>query len=112
MTDSEQVKAALAALAEGEPSEPTADGPVARTSDRGASGDRADYRVVIERAVDAIDDVEAAAEFVDAVGLDRLEQAVSTAEHEVSGLAAEGREALATFERFQIAAAGPVEESR
>jgi hypothetical protein len=105
VTDSEQVKAALAALAEGEAAE---DGKT--TASDGEGGPRADYRRVIERAVTAIDDIEAAAEFVDAVGLDRLEAAVATAEREVSGLAEDGREALATFERFRVAAAGPREE--
>lgn len=149
VTESEQVKAALAALAEGEPARGTAtgkhgrqrreqDGPergggppdertgggvahaqgtafgwgangTAAQADTGEGGVATDYRAVIERAADATEDIEAAAGFVESVGLDRLEWAVERAEHEVSGLAADGREALATFERFRAAAAGPVE---
>lgn len=103
MTDSEQAKAALAALADGE----TADEPTATAvQQRNASGDGADYRRIIERATRATQDIDAAAEFVETVGLDRLETAVETADREVSALAAEGRDALATFERFRVAAQG------
>lgn|GEM_PF-997320 len=127
MTESEQVKAALAALAAGEceqttgtsderPASPTQDGGfewgAPETTGQVAPEQRGattDYRAVIERAVAATEDVEAAAAFVDSVGLDRLEAAVSAAEREVSGLAADGRAALATFERFRAAAAGATE---
>ena len=131
VTESEQVKAALAALAEGEAEH--SDGTPAQrevsdvtraqgevfewggdetgASARPACGaDPADYRTVIERAVAATEDIEAAAAFVESVGLDGLESAVEQAEREVSGLAAEGREALATFERYRVAAQGPVDE--
>jgi len=130
VTDHEQAKAALAALAEGEPErrEGSAtsqrhrraqgqltgrvpDGtatPESEPGDADRSGEHATYRTVIQRAVAATDDLDAAAEFVDSVGLERLEAAVETAEHEVSGLADDGREALATFERFRVAAEGPV----
>ena len=144
MTDSEQVKAALAALAAGECQQPErgrndvtsldANGersdPRAQRPTSEATGDHGfewgtggttaevtperddgatDYRTIIERAVDATEDVEAAAAFVESVGLDRLEAAVETAEHEVSGLAADGRAALAAFERFRAVAAGSPE---
>ena len=133
MTESEQVKAALAALAAGE-SEPRAGPPAGRTADGATAGysdgsdgvtssaqptsdqrtgggpPATDYRAVIERAVEATGDLEAAAAFVESVGLDRLEAAVERAALEVSGLADEGRDALATFERFRVAAQGPVEE--
>ena len=108
MTDSEQVKAALAALASGDAPESTDDTARPETLTESTSGAVA-YRQVIEQAVAATDDVEAAAAFVESVGLDRLEAAVERAEHEVSGLAADGREALAAFERFRVAAAGPRE---
>ena len=110
MTDSEQVKAALAALASGETAESTDDTARPETLPDSRSGEEAAYRRVIERAVAATDDIEAAATFVESVGLDRLEAAVERAEHEVSGLATDGREALAAFERFRVAAAGPREE--
>jgi len=123
MTDSERAKAALAALADGEPARPDYTGtgdrhpsagdsaePSPATPETGGRTDRDAYQRVIERAVAATEDVEAAAEFVDDIGLDRLEDAVDRAEHEVSGLAEDGREALVTFERFRVAAQGPVEE--
>ena len=87
------------------------------SADEQAAGERAvgtdpsaDYHAVIERAVAATEDIEAAAAFVESVGLTGLEAAVRRADREVSGLAADGREALATFERYRVAAAGPVEE--
>jgi len=112
MADSEQVKAALAALADGETAGSGNDGgeSAANPRDVGPETEAADYRAVIERAVRATDDIEAAAEFVASGGLEELEAAVETAEHEVSGLAAEGRGALAAFERFRVAADGPVAE--
>jgi hypothetical protein len=106
MTDSDRAKAALAALADGDTDEepsPVTDQPPP------AAGDNADYRRVIERASRATEDVDAAAEFVEAVGLERLEAAVERADREVSALADEGRDALATFERFRVAAQGQVE---
>ncbi|MDS0281154.1 hypothetical protein [Haloarcula onubensis] len=134
MTESEQAKAALAALAAGESAgqsgsgtsgttgrargdscESATDGPATPPglldSDHVADiGPDADYRTVIERAVTATEDLDSAAAFVESVGLDGLEEAVRQAEREVSGLADDGREALATFERFRVAAQGPVEE--
>jgi len=107
MADSKQVKAALAALADGETRE-AAMGQTGPTGDADGSGN-GEYRAIIHRATSATEDIEAAAEFIEAVGLDRLEAAVEAAEHEVSGLAAEGRGALATFERFRVAAEGPVD---
>jgi hypothetical protein len=96
----------------GETREPAADEMLTPESGptviREADGD-AEYRLVIERAVAATEDIDAAAAFVESVGLDRLEAAVETAEREVSGLVAEGREALVTFERFRVAAEGPVD---
>jgi hypothetical protein len=113
MADSEQVKAALAALAAGETRESTLAAETGNScvgpTTTAPSGQPADYRAVIERAVAATDDLDAAADFVDSVGLDRLDSAVRSAEREVSGLADDGREALATYERFRIAAEGPVE---
>lgn len=107
MTETERAKAALAALADGE----------TRRAPRKASDGQAadeqpqptDYRAVIERAVAATEDVDAAAAFVESVGLDGLERAVERAEREVSGLADDGREALATFEAYRVAAGGPVD---
>ena len=126
MADSEQVKAALAALADRESprdGRTRADGvcgheqsiqdePAVDEGPQSAGNDasEANYREIIERAVAATEDLDEAVEFVDTVGLDRLEAAVERAEHEVSGLADDGREALATFERFRVAAEGPVEE--
>ncbi|MBV0923661.1 hypothetical protein KTS45_05550 [Halomicroarcula limicola] len=120
MTDDEQVKAALAALADGE-GETAAESDagdrrsLARaTSERevGANGGEGfrDYRTVIERAVTATKDVEAAARFVENGGLDALESAVEQAEREVSGLATEGRAALTAFERFRSVADDRPEE--
>jgi hypothetical protein len=127
VTESDQVKAALTVLAQNERDQP-AEQPAERTvSDAGPDSDdgfewghngtgtattseradaSADYRTVIERAQVATEDIEAAAEFVESVGIDRLEEAVAQAEQEVSELAADGRAALATFERFRVAMAG------
>ena len=133
MTESERAKAALAALADGEPerterfgtsdrqrNDVTCESATKRpmpSADEQTAGERAagtdpsaDYHAVIERAVAATEDIEAAAAFVESVGLAGLEAAVRRADREVSGLAADGREALATFERYRVAAAGPVEE--
>jgi hypothetical protein len=57
---------------------------------------------VVERAASAIEDVTAAAAFVDAVGLDRLEAAVSATDD--PAVEARGRAALEAFERFRRAA--------
>ncbi|MBX0321840.1 hypothetical protein EGH21_02225 [Halomicroarcula sp. F13] len=118
MTDSDSVKTALAALADGD----------GETQDRARGGDwtggtrtarqssetRRDstgYRAVVERAIRATDDLEAAATFAESTGVDALARAVERAEREVSGLADEGRLALTAFEEFRAAAAdgGPDE---
>jgi hypothetical protein len=117
MADSDQVKAALSALADGEGGN-SDDSGVARVADRegdssaGRMGAHetdadADYRTVIERATRATDDLDDTIAFVETVGVGRLEAAVSQAEHEVSGLADEGRTALRAFRRYRDAAAGP-----
>ena len=63
-----------------------------------------DDRQIIERAMRSLDDLDAAAAFVETVGLDSLESAVeSTTEQE---LKTRGQRALAVFRRFQNAAAG------
>lgn len=115
MADSDQVKAALTALADGEVDrqagvEPA---PVGDRVDGGAGQPAAtadesdaDYRTVIERATDATEDLDAAVAFVETVGVGRLEAAVAQAEHEVSGLADDGRAALRAFRRYREAAAG------
>jgi hypothetical protein len=51
-----------------------------------------------------VDDLDAAVEFIECVGVDELAAAVERAEHEVSGLAADGRDALAAFREFRRAA--------
>jgi len=124
MTDSEQVKAALAALADGdaardaETGEPATGGPAnepaarKRPAGRTVSDRPAEHRAVIEQASSATDDVEAAAAFVEEIGVDRLETAVAEAEREVSGLAEDGRAALAAFEQFRAAADGSADEHR
>jgi len=116
MADSKQVKEALAALADGDTvrddREPAAAESVNKSSTRDrprhkAGPDQAsEYRTVIERAANATDDIEAAAAFVEGVGIGTLEIAVADAERELSGLAEDGREALAAFERFRAAADG------
>lgn len=105
MTDSDRAKEALSALVDGETTQDSTS-----ATDSHPAPTSADYRRVIDRATSATEDMDAAAEFVETVGLDRLEAAVETADREVSALAAEGREALATFERFRVAAEGPVDE--
>ena len=117
MADSDQVKAALTALAAGEVDNDDG-GEATRATDRedgcstGRIGTRdtggdADYRTVIERATEATDDLGEAVTFVETFGVGRLETAVTQAEHEVSGLADEGRAALRAFRRYRDAAAGP-----
>lgn len=100
MTDNERVKAALAALADGASTPETEPEGTADSLSRTAT---AGYRTVIREAVAATDDLDAAAEFVETVGIDELERAVERAETEVSGLAADGRDALAAFEAFREA---------
>ncbi|KAA9396829.1 hypothetical protein Har1130_03170 [Haloarcula sp. CBA1130] len=118
MADTDQVKTALTALADGEGDNGDDGGRATRVADREddssagrmeshETGGDADYRTVIERATEAIDDVDAAVAFVETVGVGRLEAAVEQAEHEVSGLADEGRAALRAFRRYRDAAAGP-----
>ena len=115
MTDSDQVKAALTALAAGEADSDDSGGAAQladqddSTVDRTATdetGSDADYRTVIERATQATADLDEAAAFVEAFGVGRLETAAAQAEHEVSGLADEGRAALREFRRYRNAAAG------
>lgn len=111
VTDSDQVKAALAALAEGRESDTDGatakDGATATATPTGAEND--DYRRIIDRAAAATDDVELAAEFVESTGVERLREAVERAEQEVSGRATAGREALDAFERYRLAARAPPE---
>ena len=107
MTETERAKAALAALADGETRGATMEPSDGQVTDEQPKP--ADYRAVIERAVTATEDVDAAATFVESVGLDGLERAVERAEREVSGLADDGRAALATFEAYRAAAEGPVD---
>ena len=104
MTESDQVKAALAALAEGDGREHGPAPSSERTTQRTMADRSAEYRRIIGRASVATDDIELAAAFVDETGLERLHAAVERAEREVSGAAAEGREALEAFERFRLAA--------
>lgn len=112
MTESDQVKAALAALAEGEGRESaveqSSESPAKRTLSEIAECP-AEYRRIIDRASAATEDIELAAEFLDSNGLERLHDAVDRAEREVSGVATEGRDALEAFERFRLAAEGPRE---
>ncbi|MFB6223214.1 MAG: hypothetical protein ABEH86_06025 [Haloarcula sp.] len=116
MPDSNEVKAALATLVTGEAESEERtrasqlaseysddpDYPAARDV-----GEDSDYRTVIERATEATTDLDAAVAFVETVGVDRLDAAVEQAEHEVSGLADEGRAALHAFREYRDAAAGP-----
>ncbi|MDQ2073100.1 hypothetical protein ACODNH_06475 [Haloarcula sp. NS06] len=122
MADSDQVKAALAALADEEGDNSDDGDGATRVADRegGSSAGRmgthetggdADYRTVIERATRATDDLDDAVAFVETFGVGRLGAAVAQAEHEVSGLADEGRAALRAFRRYRDAAAGPSDGS-
>ncbi|MFB6169529.1 MAG: hypothetical protein ABEJ06_00125 [Haloarculaceae archaeon] len=64
-----------------------------------------DDRAVVEAAAASTADLEAAARFVESVGLDRLDRAVRDAEHRgEQSLATTGREALSTFRAFRRAA--------
>ncbi|MBV0901478.1 hypothetical protein [Haloarcula salina] len=113
MVDSEDVRAALAALASGEAE--SADGfgeiELARTPNQGDAPERPrpesgpnDYRAIIERASAAVEDLDAAAAFAEEVGVDALDAAVRQAEREVSALAGDGRAARAAFRRYRHAA--------
>ena len=64
----------------------------------------ADERSVIARADAATGDLEAAAEFVESMGVAELAAAVETVED--PALAERGRRALSSFRRFRAAAAG------
>ncbi|WP_327052444.1 hypothetical protein [Halomicrococcus gelatinilyticus] len=61
-------------------------------------------RPVIEEAAKSTGDVTDAADFVDRVGVDRLETAVAAAERRDPGLARRGERALTAFRRFREAA--------
>lgn len=61
-----------------------------------------DGRTVIERAAAAVDDLDAAAAFVEQVGLEELERAIEAAED--SELRARGERALSAFRRFRTVA--------
>ncbi len=64
------------------------------------------YVAVIDEADAARGDVRRAAGFVDAVGLERLADAVDAAERDGrEGAAERGRDALATYRRFRAVAA-------
>lgn len=119
MTDREQVKNALTALAEDATTEsdsttsvPEHDGPgrqrtglnQATSAEPPAVDETCTYRNIITQAQAAVDDLDAAVEFIECVGVDELAAAVERAEHEVSGLAADGRDALAAFREFRRAA--------
>jgi hypothetical protein len=66
-----------------------------------------DYRTVIDRASDAVTDLEDAADFVESTGLDELAAAVKEAEDDGDYAAARrGRRALETVRAFRRAAAG------
>ncbi|SNR53578.1 hypothetical protein [Halorubrum vacuolatum] len=67
---------------------------------------RRPYAAVIDEADAARGDLRRAAGFVDAVGLDRLVEAISNAERDGREARAQrGRDALAAYRRFQAAAA-------
>lgn len=94
------IRRALASLAAPTSSEPGT-GEQSPTSDQHGT-----YRETIERATAAVDDVEAAAQFVEDVGVDELKQAVEHADRSVSACADDGRHALAVFRDFKEAAEG------
>jgi hypothetical protein len=68
---------------------------------------KTDEAAIIEQAVAATEDLAAAAEFVESVGLDRLELAVGAVDD--PDIESQGRAAVETFYRFRNAAAGPNE---
>ena len=94
MSGTEQAKTALAALADDD------------TATDGDSEQQSEVaQRVIDRAVASRDYIEAAAIFLEEVGLSRLDRAVEHAERELRHRAAAGREARAAFERYREAAA-------
>lgn len=66
-----------------------------------------DERAVIERADATTDDLDAAAEFVEVVGLTELERAIERADAPIR--VARGKRALRAFRRFRRAAAGDLD---
>ena len=94
------IRRALRRLAEGNGTERRDD------ERRTPSPERSSYRTTIARATDALGDVEAAAQFVEDVGLDELERAVECAERSVSTCAADGRRALRAYRTYEAVAAG------
>jgi hypothetical protein len=63
-----------------------------------------DHRTVVERADAAVEDLDAAAEFVETFGVAELERAVAAVTD--PALRERGERALAAFRRFRAAAAG------
>jgi len=112
MVDSEEVRAALAALASGEADSTDEFGraDLAKSADDDGldrvGTDPVDdgYRAVIERASAATADLDDAAAFAEDIGVAALEAAVREAEREVSTLADDGRAALRAFRRYRHAA--------
>jgi hypothetical protein len=96
VTDEATVKARLRALAT--TSERSEDGPTGALD--------TDHQQTIEEATARLEDVEAAAAFVDDGGLAALEDAVAVAERSVSTVAGEGRETLAEYRRLAAAVSG------
>ncbi|PSP93222.1 hypothetical protein BRC91_10420 [Halobacteriales archaeon QS_4_62_28] len=94
MSDEATVKATLRALA-GETNGETRDSSI---PDSG-------YRETIERATTALDDLDAAAAFVEDGGIDELKAAVEAAEQSVSASASDGLETLEAYRTFRAAAA-------
>jgi hypothetical protein len=78
-----------------------------------AVGSDASYRTVIDTADSASQRLEDAAAFVEAGGLDRLDDAIDTAvEHGDHAAARRGRRVRASVEAFRVAASGEsVDES-
>jgi|GEM_PF-2845140 len=72
----------------------------------GSDEQPATYRETIERANAAVDDLDAAAEFVEEDGVEELERAVERAEQSVSACAEDGQRALVAFREFREAADG------
>ena len=99
MSDDDVVRRVLARLARGDDTrEMVGSAPPEET--------KPPFDETIERAVDATGDVEAAARFVETVGLDELQRAVDEADRSVSASAADGRRALGTLRDLRNAAAG------
>lgn len=93
------IRRALARLARSSGSAPGVD-------DLTSTGERRTFRETIDRATTATGDLDAAAAFVDEVGVEELERAVERADQSVSGYASDGREALRAFREFRDVAAG------